>query len=193
MLEAEPANFLKPKSGSSETPNSQVRSLWAPGTSLARSARINPSDRSKTFQRHRRRAELGLRPSEMAVRAVNLSIFTISLGADVAMNVTANYSDGPSIAQGSTGTWWVSGTVTVFDSVQANFFCTLWDGTTVISSGAALLGANVPGTISLSGFLATPVGNLKISCRDATNTTGLIKFNTCGNSKDSTISASRIQ
>jgi len=129
----------------------------------------------------------------MAVRAVNLSIFTISLGADVAMNVTANYSDGPSIAQGSTGTWWVSGTVTVFDSVQANFFCTLWDGTTVISSGAALLGANVPGTISLSGFLATPVGNLKISCRDATNTTGLIKFNTCGNSKDSTISASRIQ
>jgi hypothetical protein len=126
--------------------------------------------------------------------AANLSTFTNSLGGDVALNNTANYFDGPSVAQGSTGTWFVSGTVSLGDSVSASFQCKLWDGTTVIaSSQVPNSSAGVVTTLSLSGYLASPAGNLRISCKDITATTGALKFNTTGNSKDSTISAVRIQ
>ena len=67
-------------------------------------------------------------------------------------------------------------------------------GTTVIDSAAATtpsVGGNVV-TISLSGYITSPAGNLRISVRDATNTTSNIKFNYTGNSKDSTITAIRI-
>jgi hypothetical protein len=120
---------------------------------------------------------------------------TNSLGADVLMNVSANYFDGPSVAQGTTGTWWASGTVSVLDTAGgALIYCKLWDGTTVIASAAV----NTPGAsniepIALSGFLSSPAANIKISCRDITATTGKIIFNTTGNSKDSTISAHRLQ
>src|SRR2546426_953355 len=40
-----------------------------------------------------------------------LTPITNSLGADVALNNTANYFDGPSVAQGTSGTWFASGTV----------------------------------------------------------------------------------
>ena len=67
--------------------------------------------------------------------------------------------------------------------------------TTVISSAGAVNngGTNFINSISLSGFLATPAGNLRIDCKDITATTGVIIFNGSGNSKDSTISAYRIQ
>jgi hypothetical protein len=77
-------------------------------------------------------------------------------------------------------------------SVQYN--CKLWDGTTVISSGAAnpnAAGQNV--SIALSGILATPAANIRISCRDQTATTGKIVFNASGNSKDSTLTVTRVQ
>jgi hypothetical protein len=119
-----------------------------------------------------------------------------SLGADVSMNNTANYFDGPSVAQGSIGTWYASGTVTVLDTFAgaSDIFCKLWDGTTVIASAYL----NTPGSsngsaMSLSGVLAVPAGNLRISCRDNTRTTGVIKFNSTGNSKDSTLTAYRLQ
>jgi hypothetical protein len=48
-------------------------------------------------------------------------------------------------------------------------------------------------TASLSGFLASPAGNIRISCRDSTATTSAIKFDQSGNSKDSTINVLRIQ
>lgn len=120
---------------------------------------------------------------------------TNSLGADVNLNNTANYFDGPSVAQGSTGTWFVSGTVTVSEaSASPVFDVKLWDGTTVIAStkfyGASSGGQNY--TCSLSGYLATPAGNLRISVKDETSTGGKIVFNASGNSKDSTISAYRI-
>ncbi len=127
---------------------------------------------------------------------VSASPITASLGADVAMNNTANYFPGPSVAQGASGTWWVSGTVTFKDTAaSAQFDCKLWDGTTVISSAGAVNngGTNFINSISLSGFLATPAGNLRIDCKDITATTGVIIFNGSGNSKDSTISAHRIQ
>lgn len=118
-----------------------------------------------------------------------------SLGADVLLNNSANYFTGPTVAQGTSGTWVAVGTVTVTDTSGAiQTQCKLWDGTTVIASGKiANLGANVPTTLSLSGTIASPAGNINISCKQPTTTTGKILFNASGESKDSTISAYRIQ
>jgi hypothetical protein len=123
-----------------------------------------------------------------------LSQLTSSLGADVALNNTANYFDGPSVAQGSTGTWLVFGSVTVQDTAgAANLDIKLWDGTTVVASARGHVdGTGTWEVIALSGFLASPAGNLRISVRDITSTSGKIIFNGSGNSKDSTISAIRI-
>lgn len=130
----------------------------------------------------------------LPVARLSLTPITNSLGGDVALNNTANYFDGPSIAQGTSGTWFVSGTVTVTDSgTAAAVYAKLWDGTTVIASSAnTTVGLNLLATITLSGFIVSPAANLRISCRDTTATTGAIKFNATGNSKDSTISAIRI-
>lgn len=129
-----------------------------------------------------------------AARLGGMSNLTNSLGADVALSNTANYFDGPSVAQGTSGTWWASGTVTLTDtSSAAKFDCKLWDGTTVIASAS---GASVNNTsnqsISLQGYLASPAGNIRISCKDLTSTSGKIVFNGTGTSKDSTISVIRI-
>jgi hypothetical protein len=126
---------------------------------------------------------------------VQLSRVTNSLGADVAMNNTGNYFDGPSAAQGTTGVWIATGTVSLSDSAgAATMSCKLWDGTTVISSGfGRTSGAGLPTTMSLSGPLASPAGNIKISCRDSSSTSGSIVFNGTGSSKDSTLTVVRIQ
>lgn len=127
--------------------------------------------------------------------AASLPTATNSLSADVLLNNTANYFDGPSMAQGTSGTWWASGSVTMQDTGSAaEIFCKLWDGTTVIASGDAFTAVSA-GLISLhlSGFLASPAANIRISCRDSTNTTGKILFNRTGNSKDATISGVRLQ
>lgn len=120
---------------------------------------------------------------------------TNSLSGDVAMNNTANYFTGPTIAQGTSGTWWASGTVTLVDTAgAAAFICKLWDGTTVIASGRITsTAANNPTALALSGFLASPAANINIACRDTASTSGAIVFNNSGNSKDSTISAHRLQ
>jgi hypothetical protein len=121
---------------------------------------------------------------------------TNSLTGDVALNNTANYFAGPTVAQGSTGTWFASGTVTVLDTAgAAGFFAKLWDGTTVIASCAYTTGgANFNGGIVLSGFITSPAGNLRIDVRDITSTSGVIKANQTSNgNKDSTITAYRIK
>ncbi len=119
---------------------------------------------------------------------------TNSLSGDVALNNVSNYFDGPSVAQGSTGTWFVSGTITITNLAATATQVKLWDGTTVIAS--AFFNDNVNTTvstsISLSGFLASPAGNLRISARDTLGTGGSMVFNASGNSKDCTISAFRI-
>ncbi len=123
--------------------------------------------------------------------------FTIvknSLSGDVSLSNTANYFDGPSAAQGTTGTWYASGTVTCLDTASAaQFQGKLWDGTTVIDS--AVISSNSalsPICMSLSGTISNPAANLRISVKDVTATSGLIKFNLSGNSLDSTITAVRI-
>lgn len=119
---------------------------------------------------------------------------TNSLGADVNLNNVSTFFDGPSMAQGTSGTWWASGTVTLLDTALATMVCKLWDGTNAPVATAVATGqANIRVTISLSGVVANPAGNIRISCQDGTNTTGKIIFNASGLSKDSTISGYRIQ
>lgn len=125
--------------------------------------------------------------------AVSLTTASNILGADVNLNNTANYFDGPSMAQGGTGTWWADGTVTLLDASSASYMCKLWDGTTVISSAEISAAAAFITSVSLHGSLASPAGNIRISCKDINNTTGKILFNQTGNSKDSSIFGHRIQ
>ncbi len=125
---------------------------------------------------------------------LNISKVTNSLSGDVTLNNTSNYFDGPSCAQGTTGTWFASGTVTIQDNTgTATFFVKLWDGTTVIASGVTQTPAIGTATMaSLSGYLASPAANIRISVRDTSSTTGKILFNTTGTSKDSTLTVLRI-
>lgn len=123
-----------------------------------------------------------------------LSSITNSLGADTAIS-NAGYTDGPSVAQGTTGTWWASGAVTFLDTsgaTQIKF--KLWDGTTVIASASiATPAANFTASVTLSGYLASPAGDLRISATStAAGATSTFIFNASGNSKDCTISAVRI-
>lgn len=123
---------------------------------------------------------------------------TNSLGSDQNLGNAGAYVDGPSVAQGSVGTWMCSGTITVKDTSaaqSANIDVKLWDGTTVIASAVGVtpaVGANTV-TIALSGYLASPAGNIRISAKDASTTNNCkIVFNESGNSKDATLSAFRI-
>jgi hypothetical protein len=124
---------------------------------------------------------------------VNLSTLSSSLGADVLLNNTANYFDGPSVAQGTSGTWLVIAKVTLSSASTDGLNCKLWDGTTVIDSGRTVNPiAGVPITITLAGIITAPAGNLKISAQDVSSTTGKILFNGSGASNDSKITAVRI-
>lgn len=127
--------------------------------------------------------------------ATSLSSLTASLSGNVSLNNTGLYFDGPSVAQGVSGTWFASGNVQLQDSsAVANIACKLWDGTTVFDSIRLTLPAiGFSETAHLSGVIASPAGNIRISCQDTSATTGQISFNTSGNSKDSTITAVRIQ
>lgn len=122
------------------------------------------------------------------------SPITASTSVDIATNSTSTYFDGPTIAQGSSGKWFASGAVTVIDTAASrNFNCKLWDGTTVIASATVSTGgANFSAVVPLSGFIAFPSSNLRISVNEPGGTNGKIQFNQSGNAKDSTITAYRI-
>lgn len=116
------------------------------------------------------------------------------LFGDTDLTNTANYFLGPSVAQGSSGTWWCSGSVTVLDTAGgATFSVKMWDGAaSVAASGYAITTvANQAANIAMSGYVASPAGNMRISVKDSTATTGKIKFNASGNSRDSLISCFR--
>lgn len=121
-------------------------------------------------------------------------VYVASLGANVSLNNTGNYFDGPSVAQGSVGTWRASGNVTVSDSAGAfEIFGKLWDGTTANDSGRFASGAaNTTAVMSLSGIISAPAGNIRISCRDPSSTSGTIFYNASGNSRDATLTAWRV-
>jgi len=125
---------------------------------------------------------------------VSLSSISNSLSANVALNNVANYFDGPKVAQGASGKWLVSGNVTVTDTAgAAQIRAKLWDGATVIASGAAnVVNGNQYVCIALSGVIDNPVGDLRISVNDPNQPNGSIVYNGTGSGKDSTITAVRI-
>jgi hypothetical protein len=128
---------------------------------------------------------------------ISAGAITNSIASNVSLNSTSTYFDGPSVAQGVVGTWFASGSVNLKTTAAGpdTIFCKLWDGTTIIASSAvqSTLATALNMQVSLAGFLATPAGNIKISCEDNTSTSGLIIANSSGNAKDSTLTAFRIQ
>jgi hypothetical protein len=124
------------------------------------------------------------------------SVVTNSLGGDVTMTTGGTYYDGPSVAQGSSGTWFVSGTITIVPGGSGeNHSVKLWDGTTVIASAGIRSSSNAtPNAVSLSGYITSPAGNLRISATTSSNASSSDKIaaSATGNGKDSTITAYRI-
>jgi hypothetical protein len=119
-----------------------------------------------------------------------LSTASNAISSNVSLNNTSSYFDGPSMAQGSTGTWFASGTVTLQTAAGAGadfMRCKLWDGTTIIQSSAtAAVAGNGNVSLSLSGILTSPAGNIKISCRDQSSTSGSMQSNVDGSSNTAT-------
>lgn len=122
-----------------------------------------------------------------------LSVLTNSVTVAVAMTTLGTYYDGPSVAQGTTGTWLATGMITI-SAVAANNYITakLWDGATLIASGGGQVGNNLTCTISLSGYIASPTGNLRISATNNNSNGGTIATNNGIDLKSSTISAIRV-
>ena len=101
---------------------------------------------------------------------------------------------GPSVSQGSSGTWLASGQVTVEDTGAARTVsATLTDGTNIIDSGVATTGAaGFFACIPLSGVIASPAGNIRITTTVVTTGTAFMIFNQSGSSKDTSVTAVRI-
>lgn len=122
-----------------------------------------------------------------------LTTVTKATTANITLTTTS-YFDGPTVSQGSSGTWFASGVVTISSSGGQNvYYSKLWDGTTVIASGT---NSNAGGSafylqIPLSGVIASPAGNLRISISNFV-AGGVIIFNQSGNSADSFLTAVRI-
>lgn len=161
---------------------------------------VNPNGTALTTNQIKANAILPLQYStalsswELQTPSYTQSFITASMGSDVNLNNTGTYFDGPSVSQGTVGTWWAEGSVTVTDTAgAAAIIAKLWDGTTVIASGEVTTqGAGSAGLLALSGPITSPAGNIRISCKDITSTSGLIKFNISGNAKDSTLSVKRV-
>lgn len=115
------------------------------------------------------------------------------LGANVAMNVVSTYFDGPSATNGTTGTYFASGSVVVTDTAAANIFCKLYDGTTVMASGVvSIISPSERTSLSLSGVITNPAGNIRIACANFTANTGSMLYNISTLTKDSMVTAIRI-
>jgi hypothetical protein len=113
-----------------------------------------------------------------------------AISANVNLNNTSLYIDGPSMAQGTAGTWFAQGVVTLSTNAASGIDlmrCKLWDGTTIISSAQVpIVSGFGPTTIALSGILTSPAANIKISCRDTSSTSGLMQANVDGSSNTAT-------
>ena len=123
-----------------------------------------------------------------------LSPISAFLASNVALNNTANFFQGPSVAQGTVGTWFVTGTIVCRDTSGGfNVIAKLWDGTTtIVQSLTNTVGTNQYGTLTLSGFITSPAGNLRISVKSPSSTNNNIIGADSGGSGDSFITAIRI-
>ena len=114
-----------------------------------------------------------------------------NISIDVALN-NSSYVDGPTVSQGTAGTWLVMSSITLTDTSVNNIDVKLWDGTTVIDSvRTSVSTANGYTVVALSGAISSPAGNIKISCKASTNTAILVA-NVSSNGKDSLLTATRI-
>jgi hypothetical protein len=132
-----------------------------------------------------------------AVNDIRTSLTTASniLGGNVTPLSNTIYNDGPSMAQGTSGTWFVTGAIVIAGTTTTgdDIAVKLWDGTTVISSSSFTVSVgNFKHTVHLSGILASPAGNIRISAKNLTTNSGSIIFNGSGNSKDSYVWGVRI-
>jgi hypothetical protein len=144
-----------------------------------------------------------LTTNSSAIAAANVNIAALQAlvpAPNIANSLSSNvlisnsvYTDGPIVAQGSSGVWSVSGTVTILDTngpAQINF--KLWDNSTVIDSTRNRLDiANGSYSTSLSGIITNPSSNIRISANSNSSSTSF-QFNASGNSKDCTVTAIRI-
>lgn len=133
---------------------------------------------------------------KIPIAQFNMSPLTNSLGANVPFGTVSTYVTGPQVAQGVSGTWFVSGTILCSGGPLNPFFnAKLWDGTTLIASTSVALDGSVGAVIplSLSGIITNPAGNLRISALNSRDGSGQLTANLAdGTTKASTITAIRI-
>jgi len=136
----------------------------------------------------------------LATTATNLSgtptffaPITNSLSSDVYITSSA-YFTGPSVAQGTSGKWFASGSVAVTNSYASHWAVKLWDGATVIARAALYTPASQTSSIAVSGFIASPAGNIRISVAELSTGLGGILADVygTGDNKDSTLTAIRV-
>lgn len=134
----------------------------------------------------------GLTSGDLTGTPIFFAPITASLGADVTLTNAGTYYDGPSVAQGASGKWRASGTITIATIAGGDVFnIKLWDGTTVVAS-TEVVSSGLTLSVSLSGYFPTNTGNIRISAANMSRAATLMKFNASGNSKDSTIEAVRV-
>ncbi len=126
-----------------------------------------------------------------------LTFVTKSTTINIAIPASTADTDGPSVAQGSSGVWLAMGNLTILNGGLGNdFYAKLWDGTTIADSGYVLVGANVATSMSFSGVFNSPANNIKLTVASADARGATILFagasGTNGNNKDSTVTAIRI-
>lgn len=113
------------------------------------------------------------------VLGLNMQTIVNQLTGNVSLNNVANYFTGPTVAQGSTGTWLALAVVTCVDTGgAATFNARLSDGTNLKgSTQITSAGANSYVTIPLIGQFSAPPGNIRVEVKDATAVTGAISAN----------------
>ncbi|MCW2130184.1 hypothetical protein M2226_008928 [Bradyrhizobium elkanii] len=139
--------------------------------------------------------QLAFFASATSIQGVTINPVINSLGANVSISNTTSYFDGPTSSQGAaTGTFYVSGYVSLFCSSATNSYTLrLWDGTTVAASTfASSAAANQSVVVHISAIVINPAGAIRISVKNTNNSSSLMQFNATGDSKDSTISVYRI-
>lgn len=119
--------------------------------------------------------------------------FAAALGANVNITATGTWTDGPSVAQGASGIWLASGTISFVtgggnDTLRAK----LHDGTNVVAASQISVPAASVGSITLTGIFTNPPGNIRMSGLAAARTDGAMLFNGSGTSKDCSVLAVRI-
>lgn len=135
----------------------------------------------------------GSAPVAPSARFPIFTTVTNSLAANVSMGSTG-FFDGPSVSQGTSGTFFASGTVTLLTSTTGGtVIAKLWDGTSVIASIQHSFTGNFAGAVALSGIIASPAANIKISVARpaATNFTIMANASGIGNT-DSTLTVVRL-